>query len=228
MPGQDGHARLRTERDIPLSQLDDLVGLISREIGRDLRPPTVGWGDHLGATLADTALQGGINYDSVVRPRIARLIGQHPEAATLSGFSELTDSRKDLARSLRWKETSRKLDTLGHLVQYLGEARLETVEDLRRWLGVADNPERLRREVPGVGPKSRDYLCILVGLPSLAVDSRLRSFVEPLGLTDAPYEDLKDLYIAAAHELGINPTDLDRLVWEHEGQGYESQRRGRC
>ena len=44
---------------------------------------------HMGATMVDSILQRGMNYDAVVLPRVHRLRDEHPEAATTSGFAEL-------------------------------------------------------------------------------------------------------------------------------------------
>lgn len=47
--------------------------------------------NHLGAVLADCVLQAGLNYRTVVRARIERIIDLFPEAATLAGTTEVLE-----------------------------------------------------------------------------------------------------------------------------------------
>jgi hypothetical protein len=45
--------------------------------------------NHMGATITDAMLQAGVRYDTVVRPRVHKLIKQYPEGKTTSGFLQL-------------------------------------------------------------------------------------------------------------------------------------------
>jgi hypothetical protein len=42
--------------------------------------------DHIGALIADAALQAAIDFNSVVRPRVQRLLAAWPEADTVDLF----------------------------------------------------------------------------------------------------------------------------------------------
>ena len=42
---------------------------------------------HMGATLTDTVLQAGLNYRSVVLPRVSRILDLYPNAKTTTSFS---------------------------------------------------------------------------------------------------------------------------------------------
>src|SRR5580704_10162695 len=56
---------------------------------------------HVGAILADAALQAGLNYRTVVKVRIDRIIQDFPGAATLSGMFKAIASI-GVAEFLRW------------------------------------------------------------------------------------------------------------------------------
>src|ERR1700732_23036 len=56
---------------------------------------------HVGAILADAALQAGLNYRTVVKVRIDRIVQDFPEAATLSGMFAAIAS-VGVAEFLRW------------------------------------------------------------------------------------------------------------------------------
>src|SRR5579862_8883535 len=48
-------------------------------------PENRGVSSHIGAALADSILQAGLRYDTVVSRRIRRIVELFPEAATISG-----------------------------------------------------------------------------------------------------------------------------------------------
>ena len=62
--------------------------------------------NHMGATITDAALQAGINYDSVVRPRVQHLRLDYPQASTTSGFLRLLNEQ-GAEKDLRWKHSEK-------------------------------------------------------------------------------------------------------------------------
>ena len=74
------------------------------------------------------------------------------------------------------------------------------------------NP-KLLVELRGVGPKTVDYLKMLVGLPDLAVDRHIRLLVSRAGLSYTRYEDIKNVVGLAADELGIRRDTFDKAIW---------------
>jgi hypothetical protein len=187
-----------------------------------------GWG-HIGAVLSDAGLQAAVKYESVVRPRIETLIEQHPDAATTSGFTAAM-ATDGLGTMLSWNG-SRKLRTITELAQLLSEQDVETVDDLRYWLMQPANVARLQL-VYGVGNKTADYLCLLVGISNVAVDRQLRAFladaiehgyvrdgadevdrVDPASLT---YQQVAEAYRQAAIQLRTSVGALDHRVWQYE------------
>src|SRR4051812_46057509 len=48
--------------------------------------------DHVGAVLAESALQAGLNYKAVVVPRVQRFVKEYPSASTVSGLTALLKS----------------------------------------------------------------------------------------------------------------------------------------
>jgi hypothetical protein len=65
---------------------------------------------HIGATLTDAVFQSGIDYDTVVEPRVNRLLEQHPEATTTTAFAKLLE-HEGVGSVLRWKSPSKKVTT---------------------------------------------------------------------------------------------------------------------
>ena len=54
-----------------------------------IEPEVCPYRDHIGALFTDAILQAGVNYRSVVRPRVERVLFNFPEANTVSSFSNV-------------------------------------------------------------------------------------------------------------------------------------------
>jgi hypothetical protein len=167
---------------------------------------------HMGATLTDAILQPGLNYRTVVYPRVQSVIGQFPTAITTTAFSNVLN-RCTPARVLNWShpEKPRRLRELTDLLRHLG---IETEEQLRAWVGLPSTSEILL-SVKGVGPKTVDYIKLLVGLSTIAVDRHIRTFVEMAGLQIDDYEELRGVVIESAEILEIEPSTLDHSIWRY-------------
>lgn len=86
--------------------------------------------NHMGATIA--ILQSGTKYDTVVRPRIARIRELYPEATTTSVFRQLL--REEGAKKvLAWRDDEKPNRVVGLTEFLLGEGR-ETEAELISWL----------------------------------------------------------------------------------------------
>ena len=58
---------------------------------------------HMGATIADAILQAGINYDTVVRPRIHKILEKYPDTKTTSDLWHLI-LHEGIKNILVWKD----------------------------------------------------------------------------------------------------------------------------
>jgi hypothetical protein len=164
---------------------------------------------HMGATLTDALLQPGLPYATVVLPRV-REVQAHPEAATTSGYLRLLEALGAKAL-LRWKSDA-KLGCVLAVTRMLRDEHVESEEDLRIWLGEEKNGVWLQR-IKGVGPKTVDYLRLLVGEPTCAVDRHLYRFLAEAGLDIADYDAARTVINDAAALLGIDGRDLDYSIW---------------
>ncbi|MHB8926566.1 MAG: hypothetical protein ACYC9Q_02730 [Bacillota bacterium] len=172
------------------------------------RSPASG-GDHMGAVLSEVILQAGVNYRNVVLPRVERIKQEHPKAKTTSAFSDLLSARGP-EQLLEFRGD--KIRRLLALVNFLKKEGVETVEGLAAWLRDASRLETLRR-VPGMGPKSIDYLQILVGLDSTAIDRHLTRALEEAGVEAGDYAHQKAVIVQAAALLGVDRAVLDYSLW---------------
>ena len=165
---------------------------------------------HLGAALTECVLQAGLNYESVVLPRIRLLVRDYPGSRTLSGF--IRDmSEHSLQAMIQWRNEV-KLARVGRLVWHMTEVGVETVSDLSLHLRSPGVREPLLA-LHGIGPKSIDYLQSLCGVQSIAIDRHLRAFAISVGVRNLGYQDLASSYRDAADILGVDLITLDRTVW---------------
>ena len=65
---------------------------------RRMRPSA----SHLGAVMADAVLQSGVNYRTVVYPRVQAIIHHYPEACSITGIRCVVKAGR-LSEFLRWR-----------------------------------------------------------------------------------------------------------------------------
>jgi len=174
------------------------------------RSPATGY-DHMGAIITEAILQAGINYRNVVLPRVERLRREYPQARTTSAFADLLCT---IGAAELLQFSGEKLDRVEALTRFFLDERVETEADLKAWLSDEANLARLR-EIPGVGPKTVDYLQILAGLDTSAIDRHLAFFLEQAGVPASTYEERKAVIEAAAGLLGVDRAVLDYSIWKY-------------
>jgi hypothetical protein len=186
---------------------DVLRGIVDSEE----RQARVGY-HHMGATLSDAILQAGLNYRTVVLPRVTQILASYPDADTTTKFQRLL-SDVGPNKVLRWSHPE-KINRLMDLVGLLYERNLETEPQLAMWLWSASAAAELRA-IKGIGPKTIDYLKILVGLPAVAVDRHILSLFRLAGLQFTRYDAVASVFCMAAEILHVQPQVLDGIVWEN-------------
>jgi hypothetical protein len=173
----------------------------------DLEVRTYG---HIGATLADAVLQAGLNYSTVVAPRIKRILSCFPEAKRTTGTLQLVNCI-GVHEFLTWSNPA-KPDRFMRLLRLFKDEEIETEEDVRAWLVHDDNCSTVAG-LHGIGPKTIDYLQILVGQDGVAVDRHVRKFVTAAGITLGSYDDIRVVVCDAAKILTVASSSLDAAIW---------------
>ena len=167
---------------------------------------------HMGATICDAVLQAGVRYETVVRPRIRRMLETCPEAAKTSGFLRLIQARR-LKEVILWNHEE-KPRRIRELTRYLAREGIETEDDLADWLAEEAYRPRLLM-LRGIGPKTADYLKILAGIPTAAPDRYVRRVLRDAGITAGSYDEERDILNAAADEMGVDRAVLDHSIWRY-------------
>ncbi|NOI94336.1 MULTISPECIES: hypothetical protein [Vibrio] len=166
--------------------------------------------DHMGAILADSILQAGLNYASVVKPRVEFILNSHSEKRTSSTLIEMIDNQQT-ADFLNWSHTT-KINRFESIVRFMYSNDVNTSADLREKLELDSFGVELL-ELDGVGPKTVDYMKCLVGIDSVAVDRHIRTFAQEAGIVQKDYEFLHKSFCSAADLLSISRRSFDSWVW---------------
>lgn len=167
--------------------------------------------ENIGAILVDAVFQAGLNYRTVVFPRVLAVARAFPRMTSISALRTALESR-DFSAAIAWRHAE-KPKRLRELVYFLFRQGLETVYDLRRWLSTVRNRDLLR-SVRGIGFKTVDYLSRLVGLSAIAVDRHAQRLLHEVGIESRGYVDAKRILEFAADLLQIDRWAFDKLMWE--------------
>lgn len=165
---------------------------------------------HMGATITDSILQSGINYRNVVYPRVKKILLNYPNFRTTCDFIILFQSIP-LNQIIDWNGT-RKVDLIKKLSWYFYNESIQNENDLSKWLNNSENIRKLL-EINGIGNKTVDYLKILTGQQSVAIDRHLFKFLELAGITARKYEEAESVYKETAKILNYSLYELDRKIW---------------
>lgn len=169
---------------------------------------------HMGATITDAMLQAGTTWETVVKPRVENLRLHYPEAKTTMGFFHLLQSvgPREL---LRWNDPEKPNRVLG-LTSFFVEEGTETEAELKNWLEDDANIARLKR-LRGIGNKTSDYLKMLSGIPTCAVDIHLIRFLNNAGIEIDinKYLEARKIINRAADLMGVNKSILDNGIWKY-------------
>ncbi len=176
---------------------------------------------HMGAVLADAVLQAGINYASVVRPRVAAILYRYPTATRASTVMDLVQTGQ-APSFLSWDHET-KIQRFERLVRFLVFRSVDTVDDLRSSLECEAFRAGLQ-ELSGIGPKTVDYLACLVGMDSVAVDRHVRAYAFRAGVLSHDYDFLREVFCGAADLLSVSRRSLDAWIWRRESSGSGRRR----
>lgn len=213
----------------PVAQMNPVEALVAARKLADFATADgigIGWNaarcscNHLGAVLADSILQAGLNYRAVVRPRVARILVEFSQADSIDVLLEIIDSG-ETSSFLNWEHPT-KISRFERLVFSVHESGIKDARDLRCRLGDETFCEALQL-LDGVGPKTVDYMACLVGIESIAVDRHIRSYAKRAGVETTDYHHLKRVFCFAADLLTVSRRAFDAWIWQKESDGPSVQ-----
>ncbi|REG89376.1 HhH-GDP family DNA glycosylase [Winogradskyella sediminis] len=168
--------------------------------------------NHVGALFTDIVLQAGLNYRSVVQPRVIRVKTLYPEAYNIENLEKILDS-VSLNEFLNWSHPT-KLDRYKLLIIFCHKNEINTTDDLKSFLNKSHNRKTFL-SIKGIGDKTLDYLMKLLNFDTIAVDRHIVGFLETAGLHHVSYYYTKRTFEFAADLLEIPRSSLDASVWNY-------------
>lgn len=172
--------------------------------------PACPYSGHIGALFTDTILQAGLNYRSVVLPRVEHVLQDFPDAVTVSAFARALFTQ-GTGNVLRWKNHI-KIRRIEELVSFCGDHSIETASDLAAFLTTSTGEAGIKR-LNGIGDKTCDYLKRLLGVDTVAVDRHIRGFLAEAGIDTGSYSEVKAIVEFAADFLSVSRRTLDYSIW---------------
>jgi endonuclease III len=166
--------------------------------------------NHMGATITDAILQAGLNYKSVVYPRVYELFSKYSLYTSTTDFIILFQTIP-LIDLINWKNSDKPV-RIENLTWFLFNEKVESEKDFSEWIMLTTNMEKLS-QINGIGPKTIDYLKMLVGIPSIPIDRHLFKFLERAGVKTEKYDHARYLYDEVSQALNINKEELDFNIW---------------
>lgn len=204
-----------SHNDFQFANINESYGLtIGEKITLDISNSHNLTYNNMGATIIDGILQAGVNYDSVVRPRVDKFREEYGDLKTTNDFYDLI-TKNDLSVLINFKGA--KIQRIHQLTKLLKIQGIETEKDLFMWLSNDDNVLTLSN-IKGIKDKTINYLKILTGhKDTLAIDVRLRNFIK---LCCKDIELFSDKYAfellkKVALKLKVEPTTLDYSIWKY-------------
>ena len=168
--------------------------------------------NHMGAVITAAILQAGLTWKTTVKPRVDRVLRDFPEANTTSKFLKLLEVH-GCERVMTWQDHEKPARIVG-LAQFLQAENVETENELRSWILSGDKETQLLK-CRGVGPKTVDFLKMLVGIPTNAVDRHLAGIVADAGVETSGYQEQHEIINRAADLRDVDRKIFDFSLWKY-------------
>jgi hypothetical protein len=176
--------------------------------------------EHIGALYTNIVLQAGLNYRTVVEPRVKHVLNKYPKADTVSGFLKAIDN-DGIENVISWKHPD-KIGRMHELLDFSKEMYIDTCEDLSEFLSHDSNHD-IFLGIRGVGNKTLDYTLKLLAFDTIAVDRHIYSFIEEAGLTVINYRITKKVVEFAADILNVPRSTMDHQIWTYMSEKGRKQ-----
>lgn len=194
-----------------------------KEAVKKILPKTISYVErkpynNMVATLSDAILQAGMNYKTVVMPRISDILYRYSNFTSTCDFIILFQT-VPIEQIIKWKN-KKKQNTLCNLAWLLYNEGVNSEEDFRQWGRVSENEEKLLA-LDGIGYKTVDYLKLLSGLETIPIDRHLFKFLKDSEIPITTYYDASYIFKSVAKELNIEERLLDKIIWDYMSSSNE-------
>jgi hypothetical protein len=177
------------------------------------------YSNHIAALFTDIVLQAGLNYKTVVTPRVVRVLHNYPHCYTVQSFHALIQT-EGLENIVAWKHEI-KINRILDLVDFCLSNEINTSTQLKEFLIDPHNKSSFLN-IKGIGNKTYDYLLKLLNVDNVAVDRHIYSFLEKAEIHANDYHYIKSIVEYAADLLNISRRNIDYSIWYY--MAYEEKK----
>jgi len=170
------------------------------------------YNNHLGAVLTDIILQAGLNYRTVVLPRVLHVYNEFYAANNLDGLLS-TINEIGLNNFLNWQNEI-KLNRFQFVLDYLVDNSIQTTNELHKHL-TRDINLKSFLSIQGIGNKTLDYFFKLMNVDTITVDRHIINFLSQANINYFNYHSAKKIVEYAADILDISRRDIDYSIWNY-------------
>ena len=199
--------KITTEKALKLKEFIECI-----EDFNLLSPKPCPYMDHIGAIFTDSILQAGLNYRTVVWPRVNFVLHMYPYADTVSSFSDVLGNYG--ASNVLHLNNTEKINRIDDLISLCLDNGIDTARQLTDFLKNDDNLVALK-SIHGIGDKTCDYMKRLLGFDIVAVDRHVRAFIENADIYCHDYYDIKKVVEYTADFIGCARRELDFSIWNY-------------
>lgn len=168
--------------------------------------------NHIGALYTDIVLQAGLNYNTVVKPRVNNIITKYADFNTVHSFNDLV-LNEGLETIINWRHPM-KLARIQALIDFSFKNNIDSWNDLKVYLTLEKHQQNLLK-LNGVGSKTLDYLMKILGFDLVAVDRHIFLFVEMAEIEAKGYASNKKIVECAADFLNVPRKYIDYNIWRY-------------
>ena len=134
-------------------------------------------------------------------------------------FPDDQDGNTALAQHLWGYNLWTRAKQLRDLSEYFRKIGVTDQPALQRWAKNADFKRDFQGRVKGLGVAVYHWLVMRQGVDTVKPDVHVRRFAEEAVGRPLGDEDVIDLVVKAAHELGLKAYELDWAIWEASRNG---------
>jgi hypothetical protein len=186
-----------------------------------IEPHSYPYKDHIGALFTDIILQSGLNYKTIVAPRVNKIIANYPQAYTVDLFKSVLEKQgADIV--LNWNN-SIKLKRMHYLIEFCVDRKLNYSADVKKFLIESEKNRIEFLRIHGIGKKTLDYLMKLLGIDTIAVDRHIFSYIQKAGIQSNDYDYVKLIVEYAADLLDIPRRSIDFSIWSYMSMKVDNQ-----
>jgi hypothetical protein len=170
------------------------------------------YNNHLGAVLTDIVLQAGLNYRTVVLPRVLHVYNEFNTAKNLDGLID-TINEIGLENFLNWQNEI-KIKKFQLVIDYLTSNSIQTTNELLKHISIEPNLKSFL-SIQGIGNKTIDYFFKLMHVETVAVDRHIINFLHQANVNYYNYHSAKKIVEYTADILNISRRDIDYSIWNY-------------